>query len=51
MRYELYQKLHGSKGAKAAALMSQVVRKIQKKADRYKGRHSPVQDQPGTEQG
>jgi hypothetical protein len=33
MRYELYQKLHGSKGAKAAALMSQVVRKIQKKAD------------------
>ena len=33
MQYELYEGLHESKGTKAAALMSQLVRKIQRQAD------------------
>jgi hypothetical protein len=48
MQYELYEALHKSnnnKKIKAAALMSQLVRKIQRQADtkagRYKGRQIP----------
>jgi hypothetical protein len=33
MQYELYKELHESKGTKAAALMSQFVRKIEWQAD------------------
>jgi hypothetical protein len=33
IQYELYEGLHRSKRTKAAALMSQLVRKIQKQAD------------------
>jgi hypothetical protein len=33
MQYELYEGLHGLKSTKGAALISQVVRKIQRQAD------------------
>jgi hypothetical protein len=33
MQYELHEKLHESKGTKAASLMRQLVRKIQRQAD------------------
>jgi hypothetical protein len=33
IQYELYEWLHKSKGTKVAALMSQLVRKIQRQAD------------------
>jgi hypothetical protein len=38
MQYELYERLHKSKGTKAGALMSQLIRKIQRQADRHKGK-------------
>jgi hypothetical protein len=33
MQYEMYKGLHGPKRTKAAALMNQLVRKIQRQAD------------------
>ena len=43
MQYELREGLHESKGTKAAALMGQLVRKIQRQA------YSGVQGQPGAQ--
>ena len=43
MQYELYEGLHESKGAKAATVMSLLLRKIQSQAD------SCVQGQPRTQ--